>query len=46
MQQAALTPAYLRKMELETTLQIYTLLKESKNKVIIIGDPSKVILNQ
>lgn len=43
-QQAALTPAMLRKMELDAAVKIYTLLGKSSNKVIIVGDPNKVIL--
>lgn len=45
-QQAALTPAMLRKMELDAAVRIYKTLSESPNKVIVVGDPSKVVLNQ
>lgn len=44
-EQAALTPAMLRKMELEAMKEIYDKLSKSNNKIIIVGDPSKVILN-
>lgn len=44
-EQAQLTPAMLRKMELETMTQIYEKLSKSPNKVIIVGNPEKIILN-
>lgn len=44
-QQVALTPAMLRKMELETMERIYDKLSKSPNKVIVVGNPEKIILN-
>lgn len=44
-EQASLTPAMLRKMELDAMKEIYEKMSKSSNKVIIVGDPSKVILN-
>lgn len=45
-EQAALTPAMLRKMELDAAVQIYRTLGKSNNKVIVVGDPTRVVLNQ
>jgi hypothetical protein len=44
-EQASLTPAMLRKMELDAMKEVYDKLSKSNNKVIIVGDPSKIILN-
>lgn len=44
-EQAQLTPAMLRKMELETMERIYDQLSKSPNTKIIVGNPDKIILN-
>jgi regulator of protease activity HflC (stomatin/prohibitin superfamily) len=45
-EQVALTPAMLRKMELEAAIKIYSQLSKSSNRVIVVGDPTKVVVNQ
>lgn len=45
-EQAALTEPMLRKMELNAAVTIYRELAKSKNRVIVIGDPTRVVVNQ
>lgn len=44
-EQASLTPAMLRKIELDVMRDIYKDLSKSPNKVIVVGSPDKIILN-